>query len=336
VKTTPSDPNTLAVTCDCVDYTGARCDVPCPMRDGTACGGNGTCVEATGASPTYMGFLPPANASSSSWSPLMLVPVVPGDAMCTCDPSLYGVDCNTTCGGSSVATACSAHGSCTRDGCVCDRSYVGPQCGIGCPSGCGDGAICVLNATDAPVCECEAGLHPVTDSLGEPVVPTRCVSTAVCDTVDELMMPTICSGRGNCSVVMEDGVTRTECLCEPGFSGESCGSVAVSACPIVLGDVCAGHGTCEETIGSDGNVTSQCNCNAAYGGEVRHGMSNVLFNNVLYDGAGFGVVRCDGLLWRVAASRLETCEFHELFLCSCARFNLPDRVVRTQWLRASR
>lgn len=173
----------------------------------------------------------PCPASCGGHGQCVDVPGSPGGSFCRCGPGFSGHDCMQPL---SCAADCGARGACSPSGqCVCLNGWAGPACNVelpcpGTPMKCSNHGRCAINGT----CLCAKGFAGPDCSLS-----SRCLGG--------------CSGHGVCGI--------NGCVCEPGWSGDTCSSLVVvppreDHCP----RACCGLGSCKR---------HKCQCERGWYGE---------------------------------------------------------------------
>ena len=290
-------------------WTGARCDVPCPISaTGAVCGGHGVCVGAAAA-----------------------VDDVP--AVCRCDADFAGLQCDLQCPG-GIQFACYGHGTCdpATAACTCFRDPVrghwggaacracapgwsGPQCLMPCPLGAGGVACSGAGQCYDGFCTCGLGrCGPACEETAADCLVYDCPPGRYgynCSGVCPGGAQAPCTGHGFCQAkVYGTGV----CHCAAGYAGVDCGLV----CPGAPGPVCAGHGVC-------GHADARCTCDPTYAGAdcrlrcpivagrvcAGHGECNsgAAGNGACVCAPGYGVADCSAMCPRPAGV-LHPCGAH--------------------------
>ena len=237
-----------AIQCPDPTHFGPACVAACPRNAlGLVCGGHGLCEAGRN-----------------------------GTGLCLCAGAWSGPECDVPCPG--VPHVCSSHGFChagTR-GCACVSGFVGPDCGLQCPGGwqtpCGGHGVCNASAN----CTCDAGYDGAAcewECPGGHAHPCnghgQCLgtlsATGISCTCDGHWGGAACGACApgwhgpDCGSWCHRGVTQgTDCACESGWAGPDC----TIMCPGVVGAVCGGHGTCNDTRRGDGT----CACDAGWRG----------------------------------------------------------------------
>ena len=140
-------------------------------------------------------------------------------------------DNHPVCGGNG----CWSHGVCIGGQCQCDAGYGGDHCrellDDFCPQNCGGHGEC----DDAGVCHCHPGYYG-----------------SDCSYIQPYSCPDNCGGHGEC-VRVNGTSSASHCVCDAGFTGEGCDTVA-PVCPAS----CSGHGLC--------SPAGTCTCHVGYRG----------------------------------------------------------------------
>lgn len=230
-----------ACACD-KGWTGDACSCPA-SSNGEECSGHGSCHEGE----------------------------------CYCHHAWGGEACDLK---MCTPPDCSGHGSCKQGTCECVEGWKGSGCGVKtCPAACDasphgtcDGATCVCkDGWTGESCEanaakfCEDDCH-ATDAQGECVAVKGEEPLAVCACRDGFGGPRCeykmcsthslndCSGHGLCVMddfEVSDNTMDRRCVCEPGWSGDSCDTWTCEDAAS-----CSGHGTCVD--GGSDSKTCQC------------------------------------------------------------------------------
>ena len=251
------------------NYFGPNCTYSCPGGACNSCSQNGICFDGLTGNGTCKCFF---NTTAGFWA---------GSKCDICAPSYYGITCALQCPFSNTRV-CGGHGTCSEGlrgtgACACDASstagfwmgtacdvcatgYFGPRCTQRCngftgSSPCSGHGTCNGGFTGDGNCTCAAYYGQLDCSASCPFVSNQ-----------------VCNGHGAC----EDGANRTgtcRCfsasnqgywdgtactLCASGFYGANC----ILPCPSDQGQVCAGHGVCDE--GASG--TGKCTCQSGWSG----------------------------------------------------------------------
>lgn len=196
---------------------------------------------------------------------------------CECHFGFAGDECELQCptgvGSTGIPYACSGHGLCQGNGtCSCNYGYYGDACDAECPGGadnvCNGNGFC----TSLGDCQCSFGFHGVTcSSICPGGVSTPCNARGTCNKIGQCacianatfgyFAGTSCDQcrvgyagpncTDECSATTASTINQV-CICNPGFAGKDC----TTACPTNLGgDVCNGHGTCNDGTSGDGTCT---------------------------------------------------------------------------------
>jgi hypothetical protein len=177
---------------------------------------------------------------------------------CTCLPGYLGESCALPCPGldvqNGVVEVCNNKGDCVLDkdgapSCSCQEGFLGRECTLLCPRSpknsklCHGRGQCAVNEAFQPTCQCEHGWLSKDCSVPCPGANGDLGA---------------CSDHGQCS--LNDSGTEAVCECNDDFKGHDC----FLACPKdKVGNVCAGHGTCDQVGESD----TKCTCQNGWVGE---------------------------------------------------------------------
>ncbi|XP_042746083.1 stabilin-2 [Lagopus leucura] len=213
----------------CAGFFGQQCQ-PCPGKAGSACFGNGICLDGingSGICQCGAGFV--------------------GTACESCAEGKYGRNCDQVC-------AC-VHGKCSSgidgDGsCECSVGWRGVTCESeikddACNNTCHTSANCLLLSNDTAYCKCAAGF------TGN---GTFCTAIDACET-----------SNGGCSANAECRKTtpgNRVCVCKAGYTGDGVVCLEINPCLENNGG-CDKNAECTQT----GPNQAVCNCLKGYSGD---------------------------------------------------------------------
>ena len=203
-----------------------------------------------------------------------------GDSVCNCTAAWNGTLCEIP-----LCSPECVHGNCTGNSicgggntCACDAGWAGADCNTPvCASTCQNGGQCIVNETQAHICNCTAqwtgpnctictacpaGTHCVVDFVGGPV---RCE----CDAAFALCT---CSAAGpNCTLACANGgifnTSTFACQCPVGFFGTNCSLACSTSC--ASGAACNSTATncslsCSPGVCIGSGNASACACPIGY------------------------------------------------------------------------